>query len=423
MRICFFTLGSRGDVQPYVALGQALVRAGHEAVVCTGESFRTLVEGAGLRFTATASDLMAIAQTPEGKAVLEHPVRNLRKTMALTRSVVNPAYRKTLEDFLRASAGADCIVYHPKALGAVDIANYRGIPCVSMPPVPITCPIPEFPCLAVTTRDLGARLNRMSYQVNALAEASQIGLVNDFRERCLGLGPRKAGAYAFSDGRARIPTVYPVSPSLFPDVKSWDGHVLVPGFFFVDEGAARLPEEVARFLDGGAKPVAITFGSMPMADPARFLGILRTTLEETGNRAILLVGNSGIECESDQTILVVPSVSHQLLFPQVKGVIHHGGVGTLAAALKAGVPQMIVPFSVDQPFWAERTRRLGLGLGLAPRREAELSVATLSKALREMGQAGHKRQAAAFAQVIQAEDGVGKTVAYLEQVVAEARRR
>lgn len=97
MKVCFFTLGTRGDVQPYVALGRELIREGHKAVICVGESFRQLVASNGIDFVPTTSDLMAIAVTPEGKAILEHPIKNLKLALNYSKQVINPAYRKTLE--------------------------------------------------------------------------------------------------------------------------------------------------------------------------------------------------------------------------------------------------------------------------------------------------------------------------------------
>ena len=417
MKICVFTLGTRGDVQPYVALGQELVRAGHEAVICTGGSFRAFIESHGVSFSETDSDLMALAATPEGKAILEHPVRNFRKAMELSRNVLNPSYRRTLDTFFAAAADADCIVYHPKALGAVDIALYYDIPCVSMPPVPVIWPVTEFPNLALTTKNLGPVLNRMSYRINAKAEQSQISLINEFREKTLRQKPRKAGIYTFHDGTKDIPVVYPVSPALFPDVKSWEGHVYLPGFFFLEDEGAALPGRCEAFLAAEPRPVAVTFSSMPLADPERFLKNLREALEATDNRAVILTGNSGLACEDDDRICALPAVSHQLLFSRVKGVIHHGGAGTMAAALRAGIPQLVMPFSVDQPFWAARLQYLGIGA--APLREKEATPEKLISALQEMDDPGRVEKAAAFSQIICAEHGTQAAAQYLEKIISD----
>lgn len=418
MKVCIFTLGTRGDVQPYVALGKELIRAGHEAVICTGGSFREFVESHGVSFAEASLDLMALARTPEGKAVMEHPVRNFAMGVKLSKEVMQPAYRKTLNDFYTVAEGADCIVFHPKALGAVDIALSYKIPCVSMPPVPITWPVTEFPNLALTTKDLGPVLNRLSYRINAKAESSQIHCINDFRREVLHLKPRKAGVYAFCDGTNDIPVLYPVSPLLFQDVQSWKGHVCLPGFFFLEEEQT-LPETLREFLEAGPKPLAVTFGSMPLADPERFLKNLRRALEITRNRAVILTGNSGIDipCGKDAEIFTLPALSHQCLFSCVKGVLHHGGAGTMAAALRAGIPQLIMPFSMDQPFWAERLQRMGVGPKAL--REKDATVRQLAAAFTEMEDPEYIRKASVLAHSIRLEQGTAAAVSYLEKITAD----
>lgn len=384
-------------------------------MICGGESFRQLVESNGVDFVPTTSDLMAIAESPEGKAILEHPIRNFKLALRYSKEVINPAYRKTLEEFLAAASDADVIVYHPKALGTVDIALKLGIPCVSMPLVPVTYPISEFANLAVTTKNLGKWLNKATYRVNEMAESSQINLINDFRAKVLQLPKRKAGIYTYTDGRKEIPTVYPVSKALFPEVNSWDGHVFMPGFFFLDSEDEMLPEEVEQFLSAGKPPVAVTFSGMPLAQPVSLLEKLRAALKMTRNRAIILTGNSGIESENDDLICTVKAAPHSLLFPRVKGIIHHGGVGTMAAALRAEKPQMIIPFSTDQPFWAKRLYRLGYSL--KPMREKEVTAAALSKAFAEMDDPDVLRRAEEIAANINNEKATVDTVKYLTEII------
>ena len=414
MRVCIMTLGSRGDVQPYVSLGKELVRRGHSAVVCTGGSFRQFVEENGVEFKETASDLMAVAETPEGKAILEHPVRNMRLALRYSKEIINPAFRKTLDDFYSAAKGADMIVYHPKALGAVDMALSLGIPCVSMPPVPITFPVREFANLAVTHKNLGPVLNRLTYKVNEKAEAAQIKEINDFREKTLGIRKRRAGIYTYTDGTDHIPIVYPISSLLFPDVRSWDGQVFLPGFLFL-ETDEKLPDEITDFINAGEKPVVVSFSSMPLSDPERFMGKLSQALEKTNERVIVLTGNSGISGQNSKTGLFIKSAPHSLLFPRAKGVVHHGGVGTMAAALKAGIPQQIIPFSVDQPFWAERLYKLGYGL--KPLREKTLSSDDLANAFIQMNVHEVQSKAKQISSEMQAENGNERLAEYLEGLI------
>lgn len=414
MKVCVFTLGSRGDVQPYVALGKELIRQGHSAVICTGESFRTLIEENGVEFHRTESDLMAFANTEVGKAILEEPMKNWRLALRYSKELLNPAYRKTLDDFFDAAKDADIILYHPKALGAVDIALHYEIPCVSMPPVPITYPTPEFPNLALTTKNLGATLNKLTYLVNAKAEQSQMREINDFRKKTLGLPKRKAGIYTCNDGSREIPTVYPVSGKLFPEVTSWEGHVFLPGFFFL-EGNEKLEPEMEEFLAAGAKPIVITFSSMPLKQPDIFLEKLKNALKETNNRAVLLTGNSGMQAADDPTIYVTKAAPHNLLFPRAKGILHHGGVGTMAAALRSGVPQLIMPGSVDQPFWAERLHRLGYAP--EPLREKTVTEVSLAEAFRCFDDPLVQEKASMIGTEIQNENGTIQAVRYLETLV------
>lgn len=413
MRVCIMTLGSRGDVQPYVALGKELIKKGHTAVICTGGSFKQFVEENGVEFQETVSDLMAIATTPEGKAILEHPLKNMKLALRYSKDVINPAYRKTLDDFYNAAKNADMIVYHPKALGAVDIALSLDIPCVSMPPVPIIFPVSEFANLAVTYKNLGPMLNKLTYKVNEKAELSQIKEINDFRAKTLGLRKRKTGIYSYTDGTNRIPIIYPISPSLFPGIKSWNKQVFLPGFLYLETGE-ELSNELIRFLKDGEKPIVISFSSMPLSAPERFIDKLMQALERTNERAVILTGNSGITGSSSKNCFFVQSAPHARLFPYVKGVVHHGGVGTMAAALKAGVPQQIIPFSVDQPFWAERLYRLGYGL--KPLKEKTLSTDDLVDSFILMNDHEVQTRAKQIGSEIHAEKGNERIVEYLERL-------
>lgn len=415
MRFCFFTLGTRGDVQPYVALAQRAIQQGHSAVVCTGASFSDFVRGHGVEFVPVASDLMAMLDTEEGQMVyheaLKHPIRTKRYVS----EVVNPAFRKTLDQFYKAAQGSDLIVYHPKAFGAPDIAETLGIRCVNLPPIPATYPIIEFPNPAlVTTRNLGPRLNKLTYTLMKQAESASIKEVNDFRVKTLGLPKRKTGAYTYVAGGREIPIVYPLSPQLFPDVTSWQDKVYLAGFFFLDGAAESLDPQAREFVEAGSPPVVVSFSSLPLKDPAGFGQMLRDALQRSGNRAVVLLGSSGMSFPHCPEILAIPGAPHSALFPLAKGILHHGGIGTLAAALKSGKPQLIMPFAVDQPFWAARMYRLGLAG--APLDEKKLTGEALAQAFLQFDSNEMISKAAEIGRAVAAEDGTGAALAYLENV-------
>ena len=411
MRIAFLTLGTRGDVQPYLALAKELVRQGHSAVVCTSESFRDLIEAASVEYRRAALDLMHLSSTEEGRRVLESPWKNLRLAWKMTHEIIRPGYRKTFDDFYEAACGCDMIVYHPKAFAVPDIAMHLNIPCISMPPIPTTYPITEFSCLAVFGgRNFGARINRLSYALNAKAEHTYIKEINDFKVRTLGLGKRSAGQYTYHMDEEKIPIVYPVSKYLFEDVSSWNGHVQLPGFFFL-QSRETLPEEAADFLANGAKPIVVAFGSMPLKHPARFMEILSGALNRTGSRAIIVSGNTGIRPSGSAPILVIKQAPYTELFRRAKAVVHHGGAGTTAAAIAGGVPQFIMPFAVDQPFWAARVYRRGISP--PPAAESSLTEETLAKIFLSFDDAALIERAALLGERINAEKGTENAAAYL----------
>ncbi len=413
MRICFMTLGTRGDVQPYLALAQGLVRRGHSAVICTGESFRQLIEEHGVEFHRTELDLMAMLKTPEGSALFHGGIKHLRRAMRYTKEVFNPAFRKSLDDFWRCAQDADMIVYHPKVMAAVDMAQALGSMAIHMPPVPTIYPVSEFPNPAIlASGSLGAALNRLSYRPAAKADLASMAEINDFRAKALGLPKRKAGVFAYQNGGMDIPIVYPVSPALFDDVSSWNGRVFLPGFFYLDTKTQALPPEAERFLASGKAPVVITFGSMPLRQPEAFKEKLLGALKQSSDRAIVLTGMSGLAFENSGDILALGEVPHHLLFPRAKGIVHHGGIGTVAEALRSGVPQLIIPFSVDQPFWASRLSRLGYAL--PPLWEDKLTQQDLAAAFSRMEDREVLLKAQRIKETMQSENGVENAADYLE---------
>ncbi len=415
MRIAILTLGSRGDVQPYLAFAKYAVKQGHEAVICTGKTFENFITENGVEFAEAESDLMAILKTPEGQMVFNHALRHPIKTKAFVSKVINPAFRKTLDQFWTASQGADVILYHPKAFGAPDIAKALGIPCISMPPVPMTYPIEEFPNLAISPKkSLGKWLNKLSYKVVAMAESASIKEVNAFRKETLGLSKRKAGLYTFDIDGTPIPVIYPISKFLFEDVTSWNGSVFLSGFLFLDTEKEKLDEMITHFLEAGPAPIVISFSSMPLKQPDEFKRILIETLSLTGDRAILLTGSTGLTFEGYDHILTIASAPHDLLFEHAKGIVHHGGVGTMASALKSGKTQLIMPFGVDQPFWASRLYKMGITL--QPLKEKELSVQNLVLRFKAMNEKTLQSPAQVIKSKMGTEHGCKATLDFINSI-------
>lgn len=416
MKITVLTQGTRGDVQPYVALGKGLIKRGHQVKICTGATFRDFVESHGIEFKATSIDFMEILKTDEGKAIFNGGGMSLSKILKFTKEVINPLFRSTFDDNYEGCKGTDLIIYHPKALGAVDIAEKLNVPCINMALVPMVYPIREFPNLALSgSKSFGSYFNRLSYKLNNFAESSNIKDINDFRIKTLHLNKRKKGVLTYKLNDNEIPIVHPIASSLFSDVKSWGNHVNLPGFFFLDYGEQLLGDEITRFLNNGNAPIVISFSSMPLKNPETFIDMLIKALDETGNRAIILTGISGIKIESQKNILLVEKAPHRLLFKKAKGIVHHGGAGTSAEALLSGTPQVIMPFNVDQPFWANRLYKMKYAL--KPLNSKKLTVDSLVETFNEMNDKKTKNKALEIMRILEKEDGINNAINYIEKLV------
>jgi UDP:flavonoid glycosyltransferase YjiC (YdhE family) len=170
------------------------------------------------------------------------------------------------------------------------------------------------------------------------------------------------------------------------------------------------PQALIEFLESGPPPVSIGFGSMVAYDKETLANLCVQALNRAQQRGILLTGWGGLQYDAlPESVLAVESVPHDWLFPRVSAVVHHGGAGTTAASLRAGVPTIIVPFLIDQPFWGKRVYDLGVGPSPIPRRK--LTVEQLSKAITEaITDTNMKQRAAELGRKIRAEDGIGNAV-------------
>lgn len=415
MRILFATMGSRGDVQPYIALAKRAIKMGHSATICTGKSFEDLITSSGVEFKEISSDLNALLDDKNCKKILNNPFAHPIYIKKLMKNTLTPNYEKSLFQIWEIAQNSDILIYHPKVFGIVDMSIKLGIKAVCMPPVPCIYPIDEFPNIAVNAKlNFGKTINKLTYSLMSKAEMSNIKQVNLLREKALGFPPRKAGKYYLKQGDNNIPIIYPISKYLFPDVKSWDNKVNLTGFFF-DENSPSLDNKITDFISNGKVPIAVSFSSMPLKNPDRFLTNFKKALENTDNRAIILTGKSGIDFENSDRLLKVESAPHLALFPLCKSVIHHGGVGTTAAALKSGKPQLIIPFSVDQPFWAKKIHNLGCAL--KPITEKQCDSQTLSNLLINLENPAIIQKSKEFSELINSENGTENAIHMLETLI------
>lgn len=410
MRIALSAVGTRGDVQPMLALGLALRARGHDVRLCAPPDFHDMTVDAGLPFFAVGHDIheMMTVTCPD---LVRKPFAPLR--------LADEILRFQFDDLQKACEGAEVLVGGGLQMAGPSIAEHLGIPYFYATYCPVVLRSREHPAPLMVNQQRSGAANLLSWW--ACERFFNLVLrkrLNREREK-LGLAPvDSVYDYAFRSGQTLLAT----DPILVgPPSDGRDG-VHTTGFWFYDDDANLEPlePELLHFLDDGARPVYVGFGSMPAEDPE---GLTRKVVEAiiaSGQRAVLHRGWAGLGgIELPDSIHVVGSVSHPKLFKRVSAVVHHGGAGTTANALRAGVPQVVVPHVVDQFFWAARMRRLGVATPAPTMRK--LDGKKLAAAIRTAAQSAGLRDRAEETATQIDRDGLERAVGAIElAAVAES---
>lgn len=407
MKITLLTYGSRGDVQPFLALSLRLRQRGHSVKLAAPFRFKNFVGERGIDFVPLAGD-------PED---LSRRLNNAGQNFV---KLVNELTDHAIEigaDVWRQTEAAckdtDLILHtFTHAVGAHTLAREKNIPDIHLQTFPMFTPTGDYP--NVTLPDLGSRsLNRLTHKLSAMIIwwTSRIGF--ERVRRRAGLPPRKL-YWPFEDTptRPRTPILCAWSPSVLPPSSDWTSKVHITGYYFLSTDAYQPPAELQSFLGTGKPPACITFGSMVNRHAERIDNIVRESLAKTGNRGIILSGWSGVQRSSSNDLLYLDSVPHSWLLARCHMIIHHGGAGTTAAGLRAGIPNIIVPFMADQPFWGMRVH--AIGAGTKPIRVKNLSVENLSQAILEAEKESLRKHAQSIGQQISSEDGTGEAAKWME---------
>jgi sterol 3beta-glucosyltransferase len=413
MRILINTFGTRGDIQPYIALGKGLKAAGHRVAVGTSEGYRALVEEHQLQFAFIDRDLLLLSQAVLGESGVRETFGTIRKIFPAVRAMMDQEWQAAL-DFQ-----PDLIIYHSKCLGSLHVAEKLNIPAIMSLPLPFYTPTREFPVPFMANVRLGGWFNRFSYPLMGLSASMYSGHVNDLRVKTLGLP--KIGGFANmlerSDG-SPVPVLYPYSTHLLPRPADFPAHVHVTGYWFLDRSPDWQPQpELVQFLEAGPAPVYIGFGSMGGRGGRQRAQIALEALQKSGQRGVLARGWGGLNASDlPANVLMLETVPHDWLFPQVAAVVHHGGAGTTAAGLRAGKPSIICPFVADQPFWGGLVYQRGVGP--KPISQSRLNVEALAESiLLAVHDQPMKQRAAELGAKIRAEDGVARAVEIIGSII------
>jgi len=382
---------------------------GHSVKLAAPFRFKILVEEHGIDFLALSGDPEDLSRRLNNAG--HNFVGLLRELTNHAIAVGADVWRQTEE----ACKNADLILHtFTHAVGAHTLARERDIPDIHIQTFPIFTPTGDYP--NITLPDLRFRLlNRLTHNLSAKITwwTSQIG--SERVRRRAGL-PRRKLYWPFADDslRPRTPILCAWSPRILPASDDWPPRAHVTGnYSFADVHADQPPAKILSFLQQGPAPVCITFGSMVNRDKERIDRIVREAVKKTGHRGIILSGWGGVKGQSSTDLLYRESAPHSWLLPRCKMVIHHGGAGTTAAGLRAGIPNIVIPFMADQPFWGRRVRAVGAGPPPIPVKD--LSVDTLKRAIAEAEGDDIREQAQILGQQVRNEDGVGETVKWIEK--------
>ena len=420
MRMLLLTIGTRGDVQPFVALGQRLKQQGHDVALCTSSSFSALVEEYGLEYRYLNNDFVELAQGDAGRKAMEEwgGLTGRLRWMAEAARLFKPIFRKTLKEEWAVAQDAELIIYNPASVGGFHMAEALGVPGIMADALPTWVPTGSFPNFTFPDLGLGSWYNRLTYRLLPLMTGGMFGkIVNEWRTETLKLPPRSMtkGELVRSDSQP-VPILYSFSRHLVPPPADWPTQVHVTGCWLLDETRHwQPPPALLKFLDTGPPPVFMGFGSMSGRDPARTTRLVLEALARAGQRGLLVTGWGGLETENlPANVFKVEQAPYDWLFPRMAALVHHGGAGTTAAGLQAGKPTVICPFVADQPFWGQCVATLGAGPPPIPHRK--LTAANLAAAIQQaVTDASMQRRAAALGEKLRTEDGAGTAANLIEQ--------
>ncbi|MGB7538873.1 MAG: glycosyltransferase [Anaerolineales bacterium] len=412
MRILLMTYGTRGDVEPFVALAHGFVKAGHTARLAAPETYAPLAKDSGMEYLPLSGDPGLLAASMVQKAG-GNPLRMI----GVMARFVFPLAAEVFGRLREIAPGSDAIVHSFLFTHAgYELAKSLRVPDFSAQMFPMFAPTAEFAAPGFPDAALPGIYRKLTHILFNNIFRHGGGMLYGLVRRSHPEFPPLTG-WPFSAKAGRItPLLFGFSEHVVPRPADWPATAHITGYWQMNPPRDEdIPEELRRFLDAGDPPVYVGFGSAAPKDIRHLAGIAQAALRRTGQRGILSIGRMEVMPEIDtRNILPIGSVSHRWLFPRMGCVVHHGGAGTTGAGLRAGVPNIVVPFTSDQPFWAARVRALGAGPDPIPLQKltAERLAAAINRALQDQEL---RARCLELGEKIDAEDGVERAVEWILQ--------
>ncbi|MBS1661427.1 MAG: glycosyltransferase family 1 protein [Bacteroidetes bacterium] len=404
MKYGIITTGSRGDVQPFVALALSLMDAGHDVTLVAPENFAAFVQGFGIPYLPITGDSERIINTPAALKLLEGGsvfkfFYHLQKITARTADQSN-------QDILDACSRLDNLIVSVLPLPIVySIAEKYHKKCavvfLSLPPLPTR----EFPFQAIATKG-HPWLNKLSYRLLDISYLVIGRQVNRFRKQ-IGLPPKNVLKDGLKSNTLAITTI---SPHLIKQPADWPPSAHLTGFFYIPSTQSAPNPALEDWLKQGDRPIYIGFGSIPVPNPPLLLQILETILPH--KRIILATGWTVFpNLPTHPNLFTTKYTDHSWLLPQCSTAIIHGGIGTIAAILRAGIPSVVVSILADQPINGKLIEQKHLGFHIPFKK---LTPTRLQKAIDATQNPQIINNCKAAAAAIQKEDGLKKAVHLIE---------
>lgn len=416
-KIVLVTYGSLGDLHPALALALGLQARGHAAVIATSEPYRAKVTALSLGFAAVRPDL-SLSDAHLVRRVMD----GQRGSEFLMRKLVYPAIRDMHADLAPLAANADLLLAGELACAVPIVAEQQRKPWayVALSPVmfypTIDYSVLPGPAILHAVQRLGPAANRFVLRMARLVSHPWWRPVRRFR-RELGLGP--ASSPLFEGKYSPYLNLALFSATLQPPQPEWPPHTLQAGFCFLDEptgtGPSRLPPPVEGFLEAGDPPIVFTLGSAAVHLARDFYAESAAAARLLGRRAVLLLGPNSPPPDLPPSILGCDYLPHGAIFPRASAIVHQGGVGTTAQAMRAGRPMLVLPFAHDQFDNAARVCRHGIARQIGRRQyRAARAAAELTPLLSDCG---YRHRAESIAAQIRSENGVARACDAIEDLL------
>lgn len=411
MNIAILTLGTRGDVQPYAVLGQALKQRGHKVTLSTAKNFEQLVKSHEIDFAPVEADFQELLNSDEGKKMMKGNPFAVKRNL---NTWVYPLITNSLTEFYKLATESDIVLYHVKTL-ADCFADQFPHKMIRANVLPIVEPTSEFANLAFSGLPIPSFLNKLTYKFSNISIKLLSKPIGQFRAK-FGL-PKKFMV-------PTIKNIYGISLEFLPVPQDYPKHSKFTGFWF-GTSTTELATDLTDFINAGEPPLLLTFGSMPFKSKFDLqMAIIKLT--DKFDTRIIVVKGWGLDqterLENNPKIKVISSAPYEKLFPLTKAIIHHGGIGTTAECLRAGKPFMICPILYpigDQNFWGQHAYKKGLAVKPTP-----ISKITETIFLESINELLTNKQLYANAKQIQTlinnENGLEKTIDEIEKTTANS---